>query len=339
MDIFKKASQKLICILLIFTFIPVTACSKFEDFKEDIESRMDEKRKERKEQKGRKEDEGRHFSTAHDFEDYYGEKIAKALKSNKRTALKGLFCEAVLDNTYDMNEGLDYLFGLEDWSGFIFSEGNCSSRKEYHKDGRWEFVNCRVDLAKGNEKYRLFYSGYASFYEKDGGRSRPVSANLGLANLCIGKLNSKDALESPVYNYISGIGHPGREKTEKIIGTVFNIYEPVKKDGTFDEAVTDKALETIMTDGLKNGADKNELDAFIRFIRIGSLSKKTGYFFYLRKEGGSVAVTGTFRFTLKDFCMTILIRDGKIDGAAVQEGDEEPKPQSGRIKGFSDMMA
>ena len=103
--------------------------------------------------------------------------------------------------------------------------------------------------------------------------------------------------------------------------------------------MTDGALAAIMTDGLKNGADKKELDAFIRFIRIGSLSKKTGYFFYLRKEGGSVAVTGTFRFTLKDFCMTVLIRDGKIDGASVQEGDEEPKPQSGRIIGFSDMMA
>ena len=154
----------------------------------------------------------------------------------------------------------------------------------------------------------------------------------------IGKLNSKGALENPVYNYISGIGHPGREKTEKIIGTVFNIYEPVKKDGAFDETVTDEALAVVMTDGLKNGADKSELDAFIRFIRIGSLSKKTGYFFYLRKEGGDVTVTGTFRFTLKDLCITILIKDGKIDGAAVQEGNEEPKAQSGKIKGFSNIV-
>ena len=334
MKTLKKTLIKAVCALLIFSFIPAAGCSKLEGFKENLESRMERKREERKE-----DDKARSFSTAHDFEDYYEKEIKHALQNNDKKALKGLFCEAVLDNTYDMNEGLEYLFGLEDWSEFSFSGGNCSSRKEYSGEGRWEFVNCRVDLTKGNVKYRVFYSGYAAFYEKEGGKSRPVGANLGLANLCIGKLNSKDALESPVYNYISGIGHPGREKTEKIIGTVFNIYEPVKKDVTFDEAVTDGALAAIMTDGLKNGADKNELDAFIKFIRIGSLSKKTGYFFYLRKEGGSVAVTGTFRFTLKDFCMTILIRDGKIDGAAVQEGDEEPKPQSGRIKGFSDMMA
>jgi hypothetical protein len=329
----KKTLIKAVCTLLIFSFIPVTGCSIIGDFKENLESRMERKREERKE-----DDKARSFSTAHDFEDYYEKEIKHALQNNDKKALKGLFCEAVLDNTYDMNEGLEYLFGLEDWSEFSFSGGNCSSRKEYHKDGRWEFVNCRVDLAKGNEKYRLFYSGYATCRDKVDGKTRQISANLGLANLCIGKLNSKGALENPVYNYISGIGHPGREKTEKIIGTVFNIYEPVKKDGAFDETVTDEALAVVMTDGLKNGADKSELDAFIRFIRIGSLSKKTGYFFYLRKEGGGVTVTGTFRFTLKDLCITILIKDGKIDGAAVQEGNEEPKAQSGKIKGFSNIV-
>ena len=333
MKTLKKTLIKAVCALLIFSFIPATGCSIIGDFKENLESRMERKREERKE-----DDKARSFSTAHDFEDYYEKEIKHALQNNDKKALKGLFCEAVLDNTYDMNEGLEYLFGLEDWSEFSFSGGNCSSRKEYHKDGRWEFVNCRVDLAKGNEKYRLFYSGYATCRDKVDGKTRQISANLGLANLCIGKLNSKGALENPVYNYISGIGHPGREKTEKIIGTVFNIYEPVKKDGAFDETVTDEALAVVMTDGLKNGADKSELDAFIRFIRIGSLSKKTGYFFYLRKEGGGVTVTGTFRFTLKDLCITILIKDGKIDGAAVQEGNEEPKAQSGKIKGFSNIV-
>ncbi len=329
----KKAFLKVLCLVLIISLVPLSGCSIIGDFKENLESRMERKREERKE-----DDKARSFSTAHDFEDYYEKEIKHALQNNDKKALKGLFCEAVLDNTYDMNEGLEYLFGLEDWSEFSFSGGNCSSRKEYHKDGRWEFVNCRLDLAKGNEKYRLFYSGYATCRDKVDGKTRQISANLGLANLCIGKLNSKGALENPVYNYISGIGHPGREKTEKIIGTVFNIYEPVKKDGAFDETVTDEALAVVMTDGLKNGADKSELDAFIRFIRIGSLSKKTGYFFYLRKEGGGVTVTGTFRFTLKDLCITILIKDGKIDGAAVQEGNEEPKAQSGKIKGFSNIV-
>lgn len=333
MKTLKKTLIKAVCALLIFSFIPVTGCSIIGDFKENLESRMERRREERKE-----DDKARSFSTAHDFEDYYGEKIEKALKSNKKTALKGLFCEAVLDNTYDMNEGLEYLFGLEDWSEFSFSDSNCSSRKEYNKEGRREFVNCRVDLTKGNVKYRVFYSGYAAFYEKEGGKSRPVSANLGLANLCIGRLNSKGALENPVYNYISGIGHPGRDKAEKIIDTVFNIYEPVKKDGSFDENVTDEALAAIMTDGLRNGADKSELDAFIKFIRIGSLSKKCGYFFFLREEGGAVTVTGTFRFTLKDLCIKILISDGRIDGATVQEGEEEPKPQSGKIKGFTELV-
>ena len=329
----KKTLIKAVCALLIFSFIPVTGCSIIGDFKENLESRMERKREERKE-----DDKARSFSTAHDFEDYYGKEIKRALQNNDKKALKGLFCEAVLDNTYDMNEGLEYIFGLEDWSGFSFSGGNCSSRKEYSGEGRWEFVNCRVDLTKGNVKYRVFYSGYAAFYEKEGGKSRPVGANLGLANLCIGRLNSKGAFESPIYNSISGIGHPGRDKAEKIFITVLNTYETVLKDGSYFETVTDEALEAIMTDGLRNGADKSELEALIKFIRIGSFSKKCGYFFFLRKEGGAVTVTGTFRFTLKDLCIKILIKDGKIDGAAVQEGDEEPKAQSGKIKGFTELV-
>jgi len=329
-----KYLKKAICALLIFSLIPAAGCSKLEGFKENLESRMERRREERKE-----DDKARSFSTANDFEDYYEQEIRRALQKSDKKALKGLFCETVLENTYDINEGLDYIFGLEDWSEFKFSDGNCSSLKEYQKDGRWEYVNCRVDLAKGNEKYRLFYSGYASFRDKVDGKTKQVNSNLGLANICIGKLNSKDALENPVYSSINGIGHPGRETEEKMIGTILNIYEPVKKDGTFDENVTDGALAAIMTDSLKNGADRKELDAFISFIRIGSLSKKCGYLCFIGKEGSSVTVTVTFRFRLKDRCMRILIRDGKIDGASVSEGKESPKPQSGRIKGFSDMMA
>lgn len=327
-----------VCALLIFSFVPVTGCSKLEDFRENIESRMDRARAERKERKGNKEDDGRSFSTANEFEAYYSEKIEKALKSNRKTALKDLFCKTVLENTYDMTEGLDYLFGLEDWSGFTFSDSNSSSRKEYHKDGRWEFVSCRVDLKKGNVRYRIFYSGYASFYVKDGGKSKSTGAKLGLSNLCIGKFNSKGAFESPIYNFISGIGHPGRDKAEKIIITVLNTYETVNKDGSYFETVTDEALDKIMTDNLKNGADKSELDAFIKFIRINSISKKSGYFYFLRKEGGSVTVTSSFRFTLKDLCITFLIKDGQIDGVTVIEGDEEPTAQSGKIKGFTNIV-
>ena len=107
---------KIVIALLIFTFIPVTGCSKFEDFKENLASRAAQ----------RKEDDKRNFSTMHEFEDYYSKEIKNALKNKKKSALKELFCDAVLENTYDMDEGLKYVFSLEDWSDFSFSKGNSS---------------------------------------------------------------------------------------------------------------------------------------------------------------------------------------------------------------------
>ena len=71
--------------LLIFSFIPVTGCSIIGYFKENLESRMERKREERKE-----DDKARSFSTANDFEDYYEKEIKRALQNNDKKALKGL---------------------------------------------------------------------------------------------------------------------------------------------------------------------------------------------------------------------------------------------------------
>jgi ABC-type uncharacterized transport system substrate-binding protein len=99
--------------------------------------------------------------------------------------------------------------------------------------------------------------------------------------------------------------------------------------------MTDAALASIMTENLKKNADQDELKAFIKFIRTGSISKKHEYFTFIRKQGSSVTLTATVRFELKDRCLTLLIKDGQIDGASFSADENEEKPRSGRIKGFS----
>ena len=327
MNIFKKASQKIICLLLIFSFIPVTGCSFIEDFKQDLESRSAQ----------RKEDEKRSFSGMHEFQDYYAKEIRNALKDKNNSALKDLFCETVLENTYDMDEGLKYVFSLEDWSDFSFTNGNCSSRKEYGTD-IWEFVFCRMDLSKGNVRYRLFYSGYSRFTGKVDGKNRTINENLGLANFYIAKLDFKGNTESEVYNAINGIHHPGREKLEIMVNTVLDTYESKNKDGTYIDTMTDEAIGSLMTDSLRKSADKAELEAFIRFIRYGSMSKKGKYFFFLNKNGNDMTLTNVIHFELKDHCLTMLIKNGQIDGVTFSDDDNSDKPVSGRIKGFADKV-
>ena len=322
--------KKLVCALLVLTFIPVTGCSKLGDFKENLESRTAQRREQRKE------DNKRSFSTMHDFEDYYTKGIRDALRYNDKKALKDLFCETVIENTYDIDEGLKYVFKREDWSDFTLSKANCSSRKEYGGEGHWEYVSCTAFLAKGNEKYKVFYSGYSIYEWKVDGKKRTVSENLGLTSFCIVKCDFKEGPIETIYTSIGGITHPGREKCDEILNLVLNYWDAKNRDGSYIDEMTDEALASVMTDNLKSSADKDELDAFINFIRTGSMSKKHEYFIFLRKQGGSVTITSQVRFELKDRCLTLLIKDGRIDGAVFSGDENEGKPESGRIQGFAE---
>lgn len=329
MKLLKKTLITAVCALLIFSFIPVTGCSKLGEFKENLESRAAQRREQQKE------DNKRSFSTMHDFKDYYTKGIKEALRYNDKKALKSLFCDTVLENTYDMDEGLKYIFGREDWSGFTLSGANCSSRKEYGGEGHWEYVNCTAVLAKDNEQYRVFYSGYSTYEWKVDGKKRTVSENLGLASFCIIKLDFKGSPAEPAYTSISGINHPGREKLSEIFNLVLNYYDSKEKDDSYKEEMTDEGLASVMTENIRNKADQDELKAFIKFIRTGSMSKKHEYFIFLRKQGSSVTITTTVRFELKDRCLTLLFKDGQIDGASFSADENEEKPESGTVKGFT----
>jgi hypothetical protein len=332
MNTLKKTLFKAVCVLLIFSFIPVTGCSRLEEFKENFESRSEQ----RKAQK--KEDEKRSFSTMHEFEKYYSKEIKAALKDKKKSDLKDLFCETVLENTYDMNEGLKYVFGLADWSDFSFANGNSSSYKFYGDGGNWEYVFCHMDASKGNEKYRILYSGYSIFRGKVDKKTGTIKENLGLASLYIVKLDFKSSPEREVYNAINGIYHPSRDKIEVVFNTVVDTYEAKNKDGTYIDTMTDEAIDSLMTDNLKKSADKEELEAFIRFIRYGSMSKKNEYFCFLSKNGKDITITNVIHFKLNDHCLTMLIKDGQIDGATFSDDKDSDKPQSGKIKGFAEKI-
>jgi hypothetical protein len=324
----KKVLEKLVICLLIFTLIPVSGCSFIDDFKENLESRSAQ----------RKEDNKRSFSTMNEFEKYYSKEIKAALKDKKKSALKDLFCDTVLENTYDMNEGLKYVFSLADWSDFSFAKGNSSSYKRYGDGGNWEYVFCHMDASKGNEKYRILYSGYSTYRGKDSGKTRTINENLGLAFFYIAKLDFKSSPEREVYNAINGIYHPGREKLEVMVNTVLNTYESKNKDGSYIDTMTDEAIGSLMTDNLKKSADKDELEAFIRFIRYGSMSKKGEYFFFLNKNGKDITLTNVVHFKLNDHCLTMLIKKDQIDGVTFSKDENSDKPQSGKIKGFAERV-
>lgn len=323
----KKTLAKLVIGLLMISCIPATGCRFFDRINDTIGSRSAQQKEENK----------RSFSTMHEFEKYYSKEIKDALKKKNKAALKYLFSETVLENTYDIDEGLEYVFSLEDWSDFTFSDGECSSYKTYGSD-IWEYVFCHFDLSKGNLRYRILYSGYSRYRGKAGGKTETIKENLGLARFYIAKLDFKSTPLNDVNDTISGVYYPGRENLEVMINTVLNTYESKNKDGSYIDSMTDEAIGSLITDNLKQSADKDELEAFIRFIRCGSMSKKKEYVLFLNKNGKDITLTSVVHFKLNDHCLTMLIKNDQIDGATFSDDGNSDKPESGKITGFAGIV-
>ena len=308
------------CCLLL-AFIPVTGCSAFKE-------RMAEKKAQRQEEEKYK------FDTDKDFLNFYRKEITNALRKQDDDALKDLFCENVIDNTGDLDEGIEYVLGMEDWSEIDILRSDSSSYKEYNPDNHFCFVNAWEEVGVGDTKYRIYFSGFAYYYAEEKSISKFSVENTGLTHLRISELDDNNDPIEPPYDAINGIYHPGRKACEEIVSIVLDTYSSTNDDGTYIDTMTGEAIGSIMTPGLPESADEDELEAFITFIRYGSMSKKNELFFFLDEKNGGVVLTTVVHFELEDRCLTILVKDGLIDGASFSENADPVKPRSGEIKGF-----
>ena len=321
MKLFKEITVLAAVCCLLLTSIPVTGCSR-------IKERMDNNKAQRQLE------EEKSFDTDKDFLNHYRKEITNALRKEDDDALRDLFCETVVENTDDLDEGIEYVFGLADWSEIGTLRSNSSSYKEYNPDNHFLYVNAWEDISAGDKEYRIFFSGYSKYYAEVKGRSTFSPENTGLTNLLICELDGNNDPVEPPYDAISGIYHPGRKACEEIVNTVLNTYSSTNEDGSYIDTMTDEAIESIMTTSLLNSADEDELEAFIQFIRYGSMSKKNAIFFFLNVKNGSYVLTNVVHFELEDRCLTILVKDGQIDGAAFSEDADPVTPESGEIEGF-----
>ena len=306
---------------LLAAFVLCTGCDRFK-------ARMDRNRAQRQEEEKYK------FDTDKDFLNFYRKEITNALRNKDKDGLIELFCETVAENTCDLDEGAEYLFGMEEWDEIGILRSDSSSYKEYNPGEHFTFVNAWEDISVDDTNYRIYFSGFASYYTKEKSRSSFSKENTGLTNLLICELDDDNNPVTAPYDAICGIYHPGREACERIFDTVLNTYSSTNDDGSYIETMTDEALESIMTPGLLKQADKDELEAFIRFIRYGSQSKKNQVFALLDGKNGNLVLTNIVHFELEDRCLTIRFKDGLIDGAAFSENADKVMPGSGEIRGF-----
>ena len=321
MNRLKEIAVKAVTCCLLLTLIPVTGCSA-------IKERMDNKKAQRELEEKYK------FSTDKDFLNFYRKEITNALRTQDDDALRDLFCETVVENTDDFDEGIEYVFAMEDWSEIGTLRSNSSSYKEYKSEYHFLYVNAWQDVSAGDKEYRIYFSGYANYYAEVKGSSYFSVEDTGLTNLQIYELDDNNDPIETQYGAISGIYHPGRKACEEIVNTVLNTYSSTNDDGSYIDTMTDEALESIMTPSLLKSADEDELESFIQFIRYGSLSKKNKIYFFLEEKNGGYVLTNVVHFELEDRCLTILVKDGLIDGAAFSEDEDPVTPKSGEIEGF-----
>ena len=309
----------------MLSIVPLSGCN-------SIRERIESNRAEREEEEKYK------FDTDKDFLNFYRREITNSLRKNDKSALRSLFCETVIENTDDLDEGISYIFDLEDWDQVDMLRSNSSAYKEFNSGEHFTFVSAWVDIEEGDTQYRIYFSGFASYYVEVKSISQFSKENTGLTNLLICELDENNKPVEQACYTINGIYYPGRQDIENIVDTVFNTYSSTNDDGSYIDTMTDEALESIMSPELLKSADKDELEAFIRLIRYGYNSKEHNVFFFMNEKNGSYILSTVIHLGLDDRSIAIIVRDGLIDGAVISEETDPVTPKSGEIEGFSDLV-
>ena len=310
-----KSAIKIIALIMILTLIPITGCSKI---REELESRASE----------RKEAEERVFDSEKEFCKYYEKAIGKVLHDGDKQTLKGLFCEKVIDNTVDLDEGIDYIFEMAEWSEGrgSFAHVSESSYTYYESGGRNRYVNGCGDTEINGKRYRILYQGYSNYYVNG-----YVADKIGLTHIAIFELEN-GKLPDPSYHSICGIYYPGRENIEKAVYAMLYTWDSQNKDGTYIDGMTDEALNALLSLELLKNADSKEIEGLFDFMRLEPRAKDGEQWPLLGKDG---LFTCTVSYDLGDHGLAILFdKNGLIAGVVFSDNEEIITPKSGEIKGF-----
>lgn len=310
----------IIVLILIISLLPITGCSKS---RENLESRTNESVEEAE----------RVFDSEEEFCKYYEKAIGKALYDGDKQALKELFCEKVIDNTADLDDGIDYLCEMLEWSkgSGTIAHVNESSYKYYEADGHNVYVNGCGDITVDGKRYRVLYQGYSQYYSNENGKSESVMEKIGLTHIAVFELEN-GKLPDPCYHGICGIYYPGRKNIEKAIWITLYTWHSQNADGTYIEEMTDEALNELLSPDLLEFADGKEIEGLYRFMRLNPNAKDGEQWPMLEKDGLFIC---SVRYDLGDHGLAILFdKDGLIASAVLSDSEEIIKPKSGEIRGF-----
>ena len=293
------------------------------------------------------------YTNEHDFLEDYEDAIIDSLASGSKRDIKNLFAENIRNNNEDIDEGLEYIFDLADWSDCVVTDDNVSSYREY--GGEYEgseydqiaknlYVNCKTDVSAGNKNFRIFFGGFGNYAVKVKHSEQYVPEMMGLGYLRIYELD-EDGNVIPDHDgsqWLDGVYYPERSNIELIADMLLK-NEGRTVDGswtvdTSEEAAQDRINRYFDADAMA-GFDEDEIAGLIILMTRDDLAKKLQRSYYVT-ENGSTNLVLFFHLTMKSRCLVLEIDEGKITGATLGCENEYGSlhAEYGKLTGFAELV-
>lgn len=292
------------------------------------------------------------YTDEHDFLDDYESAILDALSSGSKGDIKSLFAGKIKNNNEDLDVGLEYIFGLADWSDCVVTDDNVSSYREY--GGEYEgsgydqiaknlYVNCKMDVSAGDKNYRILFGGFGNYAVKVKHSEQYIPEMMGLGYLRIYELDEEGNMirDNDSSQWLDGVYYPERSDIEMIADMLLK-NEGRTIDGswtvdTSEEAALDRINRYFDEDALE-GFDEDELAGLVILMTRDDLAKKLWRSYYVT-DNGSTCLVLFFHLTLKSRCLVLEIDEGKITGATLGYENEYGSlhAEYGKLTGFAEL--
>ena len=292
------------------------------------------------------------YTNEHDFLDDYEDAVLDALSSGSKRDMKSLFAEKIKNNNEDLDVGLEYIFGLADWSDYVVTDDNVSSYREY--GGEYEgseydritknlYVNCKTDVTAGNKDFRILFGGFGNYAVKVKHSEQYVPEMMGLCYLRIYELDEEGNIirDNDGSQWLDGVYYPERSNIELIADMILR-NEGRTVDGswtvdTSEEAAQDRINRYFDADAVA-GFDEDELEGLLVLLTRDDLAKKLQRSYFVT-DNGSTCLVLFFHLTMKSRCLVLEIDEGKITGATMGYENEfgSLHAEYGELAGFSEL--
>ncbi|MBR3057522.1 MAG: DUF5104 domain-containing protein [Clostridiales bacterium] len=253
----------------------------------------------------------------------------QALEKEDPKLVKKLFSPRALQRAEDLDEGIEYLFGLCGGEKAVFKKDNKSAYQNIEKKkNTWE-MHAYCFFTCGDREFKVNWTQYLEYDEDE----RMIGVYT--LNLC----PSDDTYATHSIYSAAGIHHPGRYAENEAIWVLDTLYLTDHKatDRNPEYKLPDESTWSGLWDeDVFSELDQQDKDDMAHFF-LNDRSREFGPGWFEITKDGSMIYHCKLRFALQWGCFGVRFNeDGKITGIAVDIYHESYNEVKEGIHGFDD---